>query len=122
MRISSIVISVLIGLAVFGLAVGMITNPAGFFQRLAVIALVGAVIFFIVRRLYGANPKKRDQRAFVRAAKRSKKRFQQSTVKDNLRKGSASSITSLRKMRKKSSVHLTVIEGKKGKKKDRASL
>lgn len=101
----------------------MISNPAGFFKRIAVILLIGAGIYFIFRRFYKASPGKREKQAFVRAAKKSKRRFQQSeTAKGSNRKTNSGPLTSIKKPRKKSSTHLTVIEGKKGKKKDRASL
>lgn len=100
----------------------MISNPAGFLQRIAVILLVGAVIYFIFRKFYKASPRKREQRAFVRAAKKSKKRFQSEPAKGSNRRTNSGPLTSIKKPRKKSSTHLTVIDGKKGKKKDRASL
>ncbi|MBP2240841.1 ABC-type nickel/cobalt efflux system permease component RcnA [Cytobacillus eiseniae] len=122
-RASTIIILGLILLAILGVVTSLVSNPAGFLQRIAVILLVGAVIYFIFQRFYKSSPKKREQRAFIRAAKRSKKRHQvKETSKGNQRKaGSGHSLTSIKKP-KKTSTHLTVIQGKKGKKKDRASL
>ncbi|WNS74195.1 SA1362 family protein [Bacillus sp. DTU_2020_1000418_1_SI_GHA_SEK_038] len=122
-RISLLVISGLILLAVLGVSTSLIANPAGFLRRIAVILLVGAIVFYIFQRFYRASPKKQEQRAFIRAAKKSKRRFHQPDAgKGNSRKASSGSLTSIKRTRKKSSTHLTVIEGKKGKKKDRASL
>lgn len=122
-RISSIIIVGLIVFALLGLMTSMISNPAGFFLRIAVILLVGALIFFIFKRLTNAGPVNSEQRAFIRAAKKSKKRFQQQdSVKSNSRKSNVGSLTSIKKSKTKSTAHLTVIPGKKGKKKDRASL
>lgn len=110
-------------LALLGVMTSMISNPAGFFLRIAVILLVGAVIFFIFKRLSNAGPVKSEQRAFIRAAKKSKKRYQQQeSAKAGTRKANVGSLTSIKKPKKKSAAHLTVIQGKKGKKKDRASL
>ena len=123
-RISLLVISGLILLAVLGVSSSMISNPAGFLRRIAVILLVGAVVYFIFQRFYRASPKKQEQRAFNRAARKSKRRFSHSdSAKGSSRKAASGSLTSIKRPRKKSSsTHLTVIEGKKGKKKDRASL
>nr|WP_066293647.1 SA1362 family protein [Bacillus sp. FJAT-29937] len=122
-RITLFVISGLVLLAVLGITSSMISNPAGFLRRIAVILLVGAIVFYIFKRFNRSSPKKQEQRAFVRAAKKSKKRFNQPDAgKGSSRKASSGSLTSIKRTRKKSSTHLTVIEGKKGKKKDRASL
>lgn len=122
-RISLLVISGLVLLAVLGVSTSMISNPAGFLRRIAVILLVGAVVYYIFQRFYRASPKKQEQRAFNRAAKRSKRRFSHAdTGKGSSRKANPSSLTSIKRPRRKSTTHLTVIEGKKGKKKDRASL
>lgn len=102
----------------------LFSNPTGFLLRIAVILLIGAVIYYIFQRFYKASPRKREQQAFIRAAKKSKKRFQMNNSgKSNTRKtGSGNSLSTLKKSKKKTSTHLTVIQGKKGKKKDRASL
>ncbi|MEK4281390.1 MULTISPECIES: SA1362 family protein [unclassified Cytobacillus] len=118
------IVSGLIILAVIGVAVSLISNPAGFLQRIAVIVIIGAAVYFLFQRFNRYNPSKREQRAFIKAAKKSKRRFNNNKESGtaNGRKGSVGSITSIKKSRKKSSPHLTVIEGKKGKKKNRASL
>jgi len=122
-RISVYIVFGLITLAIIGVTASLISNPAGFLKRIAVILLVGAVIVFIFRRVSRAGSDKSEQRAFIRAAKKSKKRYhQQEAAKSNNRKAGAGSLTSLKKTKKKSAAHLTVIQGKKGKKKDRASL
>ncbi|MEH7389448.1 SA1362 family protein [Bacillus sp. JJ1474] len=122
-RITLLVISGLVLLAALGITSSMITNPAGFLRRIAVILLVGAIVYYIFQRFNRASPKKQEQRAFVRAAKKSKKRFHKPDAgKGSSRKANSGSLTSIKRTRKKSSTHLTVIEGKKGKKKDRASL
>ncbi|WP_438824077.1 SA1362 family protein [Bacillus sp. JJ1503] len=123
-RITLLIISGLVLLAVLGITTSMITDPAGFLRRIAVILLVGAIVFYIFQRFNRASPKKQEQRAFIRAAKKSKKRFHKPDAGkgSSSRKANSGSLTSIKRTRKKSSTHLTVIEGKKGKKKDRASL
>ncbi|MBY0122424.1 hypothetical protein H0173_10860 [Bacillus sp. S/N-304-OC-R1] len=122
-RISLLIISGLVLLAVLGVSTSMISNPAGFLRRIAVILLVGAVVYYIFQRFYRASPRKQEQRAFNRAAKKSKRRFSHAdTGKGSNRKSNPATLTSIKRPRRKSTTHLTVIEGKKGKKKDRASL
>jgi len=57
---------------------------------------------------------RKEQRAFMKAARQSKKRLKQGQKKVDLKRKKA-----VRK-RYTSNTHLTVIEGKKGKKKNRA--
>lgn len=123
-RISFYVVSGLIILAILGLGVQLVNNPTGLFQSIAVIAIVVAVIYFIVQRVNRANPGKREHRAFAQAAKKSKKRFKNKEQGSAIqRKAKTGTLTSIKKSKRKSSTtHLTVIEGKKGKKKNRASL
>ncbi|MEH7074010.1 SA1362 family protein [Neobacillus drentensis] len=121
----NVVVGGLIILALLGLVSTFTANPAGFIQRIAVIALIALVVYFLVRKFSGSSPQKKEQRAFLKAAKKSKKRLQQksgeSTVKTSTL-GSLSSLKKSNKTKKKSPAHLTVIDGKKGKKKNRASL
>ncbi|EIJ78833.1 hypothetical protein PB1_14784 [Bacillus methanolicus PB1] len=124
-RTANLVVTGLIILASIGIIESMLANPAGFLQRIAVIILIGGIVFFLVRRFYLSTPEKQEQRAFVKAAKRSKKRFTQKNGKQTNRRSNVGSLSSFKKQsrnKKKSAVHLTVIEGKKGKKKNRASF
>jgi hypothetical protein len=124
-RITFIVFMGLIILAAIGLLSKLITDPAGFFTGIAITILTGAVILIVVLRFYKPSPEKREQRAFVRAAKKSIKRHKDTTSSITGRKASKSNVKPLKKakaVRSKSNLHLTVIEGKKGKKKNRASF
>ncbi|MDE3839555.1 hypothetical protein C0966_09320 [Bacillus methanolicus] len=124
-RTANLVVTGLIILASIGIVERMLANPAGFLQRIAVIILIGGIVFFLVRRFYLSTPEKQEQRAFVKAAKKSKKRFTQKNGKQSNRRSNVGSLSSFKKQsrsKKKSPVHLTVIEGKKGKKKNRASF
>jgi ABC-type nickel/cobalt efflux system permease component RcnA len=109
--------------AIIGISSMLLANPAGFLQRIAVIALVGFAIYIIVRLISNSNPKKKEQRAFLKAAKQSKKRLQQKSGDPHVRNSSQGTLTTIKKTAKKRSTsHLTVIDGKKGKKKNRASF
>ena len=135
-RIVNYIVYGVIGLAVIGLVSKVIFNPASFFKGIAIIVGIGAVVFLLVKLLYKPSPAKREQRAFVKAAKRSAKRKQQKDfspqgrmkiqASKSTKPKKNSNLTSLKKARalKKKTAHpqLTVIEGKKGKKKNRASF
>ncbi|MCM3724565.1 hypothetical protein M3226_02455 [Neobacillus cucumis] len=124
-RTSTIIVGVLIILALLGLVSSFTANPAGFIQGIAVIALIGLVIYFLFRRFSNSSPQKKEQRAFLKAAKKSKKRLQQKGGDSTAKTSSLGTLTSLKKStktKKKSPAHLTVIDGKKGKKKNRASF
>ncbi len=123
-RTSMYIVWGLIILAAIGVAGSYMSNPTGFLKSIAVMLAVGAAIYFIVKYFNRSNPEKREQRAFVKAAKQSKKRLQQKETDRSSRRASQS-ITTIKKnlkSKKKPTAHLTVIEGKKGKKKNRASF
>ncbi len=127
-RTSLILVLGLFILAAIGIASSYLNNPAGFIKQIAIILVVGLVVYFVVTRFFFNNPEKRDQRAFIKAAKKSKKRLHQNESSLSFQKRSSSTITSMkkslkpRKIHSDHSPHLTVIEGKKGKKKNRASF
>lgn len=123
-RISMYIVWGLIILAAIGVAGSYMANPTGFLKNIAIMLAIGAAIYFIVKYFNRSNPEKREQRAFVKAAKQSKKRLQQKDTVRSTRRASQS-ITTIKKnlkSKKKPTAHLTVIEGKKGKKKNRASF
>ena len=121
-RISTFFVVCLIALAALGMVSLLVSNPSGLLLKLAIMIATGAVIFFLVKRFYLPSPEKREQRAFVKAAKRSLKRKQQKESGKQTRKSNVSNITSIRARKKQTNNHLTVIEGKKGKRKNRVSL
>lgn len=123
-RVSYYVIAGMIVLAIIGLLSTLISDPAGFLQRIAVMLVIGAAVFFLIRRFNSPNPANRDQRAFVKAAKKSVKRNQKDTTQ-HVKKKKHTSLTPIKKTslkKKHSNPQLKVIEGKKGKKKNRASF
>lgn len=124
-RTSVFIVGVLIILALLGIYGSFTANPAGFIQRIAVIALIGLVIYFVVRKFSNSSPQKKEQRAFLKAAKQSKKRLQQKSGDSTIKSPTLGTLSSLKKSsktKKKSPAHLTVIDGKKSKKKNRASF
>jgi cytochrome c biogenesis protein CcdA len=124
-RTSSFVVGGIILLALIGIFSSISTNPAKFIQNIAIIALIGIGIYFFVRRFSTSSPQRKEQRAFLKAAKKSKKRLQQKSGDSHVKGSSLGTLTTLKKgnkTKKKSPAHLTVIDGKKGKKKNRASF
>lgn len=123
-RFSLILFGSIIFLAFIGLTVNVIKNPGGFFLNIVVMVAVCAIIWFIYRHFSTSSPQKKEQKAFLKAAKQSKKRLQ---TRDRSSSGQqqstkTASIKANKHKRSKSTAHLTVIEGKKSKKKNRASL
>lgn len=126
-RISYYIIGGIIILAIIGLFSQLFSNTAGFFKGIAVMLVFSAVMFFLLKRFtkLKLSPAKREQRAFVKAAKRSLKRHNQKESGQHMRKNKQNNLTSIKKLRANknhSNPQLTVIEGKKGKKKNRASF
>jgi len=121
-RIPFFVIGIVCILALIGLVSSVVSNPVGFMQNILSLVVVGLLIWFIVRRFYKASPERKEQKAFVKAAKRSKKR-QHIKGKTLPKQGVQAKPASFKgKKRSSSSTHLTVIEGKKSKKKNRATF
>ncbi|WP_368857066.1 SA1362 family protein [Neobacillus paridis] len=123
-RTSVLIVGGLIVLAFLGLVSSFTANPAGFIQKIAIMAIIVLVIFFLVRKFSNSSPQKKEQRAFLKAAKQSKKRLQQRSGDTGQKNSSFGPISTLKKpkTKRKPPAHLTVIDGKKGKKKNRASL
>ncbi|RUQ28470.1 hypothetical protein ELQ35_12290 [Peribacillus cavernae] len=115
----------IIALAALGLASQLFHNPWGLFRSILIMALVAGIVYFIYKRLTKGKPNKREQRAFVKAARQSKKRHKTKKAafkgkRDNIASFSLAKSSKKLNTRKKSEAHLTVIEGKKNKKKNRA--
>lgn len=123
-RFSIILFGSIFFLAFIGLTTSLIKNPAGFLLNIAVIFAVGAIIWFLFRHFSTSSPQKREQKAFLKAAKKSKKRLhtREKSPAAQQHTSKSSSLKANKHKRSKSSAHLTVIEGKKSKKKNRASL
>lgn len=116
-----IVGGIVVVLALIGISSMFISNPTGFLQGLAVVVVIGIAIYIFVRLIYKTNPQKKEQRAFLKAAKKSKKRLQKKDTK-NTSLGTLAPFKKAAKIKTKKTAHLTVIDGKKGKKKNRASF
>ncbi|MBS4199642.1 hypothetical protein KHA93_08235 [Bacillus sp. FJAT-49732] len=112
MKIRNWLVGVITVIALIGLGSSLIHNPLGLIKQLFVIGIVAVAIYIIYRVLVGRKPERSESRSYARAAKLSKKRKRVSQqTNSQMRK---------KPLRKRTASHLTVIEGKKNKKKDRA--
>lgn len=117
-RSLSYIIYGIIALGIFGLFAKVVNDPVGFFRNIIVMIVIAGAIFFIYRMITKDKPSNAGQRAFKKAARKSKKRTKSKSNIANFSK--AANSTKKNRIRKKSDIHLTVIEGKKNKKKNRA--
>lgn len=123
-RIPLIFISMVFLFAVIGLVSSVVNNPIGLLQNIVFTVGVVFLIWLLVRRFYKASPDKKEQKAFIKAAKKSKKRLQlkeKSPIKQTVMNKSTS-FKAKKQKRNTNNTHLTVIEGKKNKKKKRVSF
>lgn len=110
-----IVIGVVI-LAALGFGVRLFKDPMSVLTTILILVVVAGVVVLVYKKF--SSPSNPNQKAYNRAVKQSKKKQQR-------KEGSVVNYSSTQnknkiRTRKKSDVHLTVIEGKKGKKKNRA--
>ncbi|WP_335870658.1 SA1362 family protein [Bacillus sp. 2205SS5-2] len=119
MRFRSLLILSVIALAIFGFLFSLLNDPMSIVRYGFYLVLSAGIIFivyrFIMKRRLGSGGFK-QQKAYLNAAKQSRKRLKSKSTKPT------KSATRQRPLRKRSDVKLTVIEGKKNKKKNRASL
>lgn len=112
MKIRIFISFLLMSLAAIGF-LSLLVNDPGVLLKQVLFLFVIASLLYIVYRMGVSRPDRSEQKAFLRAAKKSKKRIKK-------RQPSRLSTRKRKPLRKRTDVHLTVIEGKKGKKKKRA--
>ncbi|MEH7528847.1 hypothetical protein COJ92_08805 [Priestia megaterium] len=118
----------LIGLGVIGFAFTLITDPAVLLRQAGYIFLFIILFYLVYRFILRPSQTKGQDRGYVRAVKQSKLRQKEKergsnkvdmhTYRSSNKHPVSKSTKPLKK--KKNNSHLTVIEGKKGKKKNRA--
>ena len=128
-QVKSIIMVILL-LGVLGFLNTLFTQPLELLKQFVYIALFIGIFYFLVRMFSRRRMGGKGNSAYMNAVKQSNKRFNNdSERKKNHLKGLATkkhSIQSTKKtsrstvQKKKNHNHLTVIEGKKGKKKNRA--
>ncbi|MFJ7975097.1 SA1362 family protein [Peribacillus sp. JNUCC 23] len=117
-RSLSYIIYGIIALGIFGLFAKVVNDPVGFLRNIIVMIVIACAIFFIYRMITQDKHGNAGQRAFKKAARKTKKRTKSKSNITSFSK--AANSTKKNRIRKKSDIHLTVIEGKKNKKKNRA--
>lgn len=118
--ISFIFLLGIVTLAIIGLGSRLINDPVGLLTSILMFAAVLGIIVFVVKK-FTSSP---SQNAYKKAAKQSKKLKQQKQTRKS-KQANVINYTSAHpkktlKHGKRSDTHLTVIEGKKGKKKNQA--
>ncbi|MGM0844285.1 MAG: SA1362 family protein [Bacillota bacterium] len=119
----TIIAGAIILFASIGLVSMLIGDPLALLQRIIIFAVIAGVIYFVFRKvMMGGSGKgqNKEQKAFLKAARQSKKRYNPKKASATV-KASAANPFRKKSHRKKSHANLTVIEGKKNKK-NRASL
>ncbi|PLR68096.1 MULTISPECIES: SA1362 family protein [Bacillaceae] len=115
-------VMIVLALGGIGFILTLINRPAFLFREMLIFVIVLAIIFFVVR-YFTKQKMGKDSSSYSKAAKQSKKRFSERNSNGSHLKSVStpkkSSKTSTA-LKKKQASHLTVIEGKKGKKKSRA--
>ncbi|MEH6940364.1 SA1362 family protein [Bacillus sp. JJ722] len=124
-RPSYYVVTGFILLALIGLGSKLFGDPIGTLRWFLIFAVVTTIIILVVMKFTGASTtQSTSHKAYKRAAKQSQKNQQQrkaaKTKDSNIVTYSFNHSKRKPKLRKKSDVQLTVIDGKKGKKKNRA--
>ena len=127
MNVKMTVFYVVIGLAVLGLSYTLFTDPGSLLRTVLTYAVIAGVIYLIYRIWASRKPNRQDQQAFKRAAKHSKKRYGNPVSASKMKKTGKPPARKATPIKKTSTSRidapkLTVIEGKKGKKKKRMSL
>ncbi|XQY90575.1 SA1362 family protein [Metabacillus sp. HB246100] len=120
-RGNGFVITILL-LAILGFVTTVVSNPLWLLKQIVIYGAIAGIIFLIFR-YFIKKRMGREYSAYSKAAKQSKRRFdvrktRSSTVK-NINQAKKAKANAIKKKKSQPS-HLTVIEGKKGKKKNRA--
>src|SRR5690554_4152420 len=111
----------IIGLAIVGLGYQLVVSPGAFISRILITIGIIAVLFFVVTRF--VMPRiMRNNGMYVRAAKSSQAKKQAPKQPISFKKAKKEKRKRISRplVKRQSNVKLTVIEGKKNKKKSRA--
>lgn len=114
-HLAKIFTGIIIALGSIGLVFMILNQPLRLLRYFIVSAIIIGVFILLMKNIRFSNQGvKKEQKEFIKAARQSRRRIKKRTKKVDLKKKQAL------KKRYSSGTHLTVIEGKKGKKKNRA--
>ncbi|GGE73807.1 SA1362 family protein [Priestia taiwanensis] len=122
-RLFTPIVLTIIGLAILGIA----SNPTGLLKQVATIAII-VLVFYLLYKMFTQSSSRGNngKSGYNRAARKSAKKYASSTKQEGNASKKVAPIQLLNPkastIKKRKQTHLTVIEGKKGKKKDRASF
>lgn len=132
-RVGSLAATIVFILGFIGVGHMLATDPGRLFRQLLFIGIFG-LVFYVIYRVFMAPRMSAEDARYRKTAQASKKRMQGSrgpqvkpsaSVKNRKGKKSGSNVTKLSKrstVHRSNPPHLTVIEGKKGKKKKKANM
>jgi hypothetical protein len=110
-------VGIILFFGVFGFIYAIFEQPTALFRKAMFIALMIAGIYVIYHFVFRRRINK-DHIAYLKAVRQSKKLHPQAVRKQKTK----STNLKMKRLPRKRATHLTVIEGKKGKKKNRASF
>jgi ABC-type multidrug transport system fused ATPase/permease subunit len=115
-KIGYILFVSLLSFSFIGLLITLMNDPMWLFRFILITAIIIGIIYIIMKKFVFKSSTifTKEHKAFQKAARFSKRKYRRNTKQPTYKKKNA-----IRK-RTASSTHLTVIEGKKGKKKNRA--
>ncbi|AJD91430.1 hypothetical protein JMA_21130 [Jeotgalibacillus malaysiensis] len=128
MNVKSIVFYAVIGLGAFGLISMILFEPGSLLRMILIYALIAAAIFGIYRFIMSRRGNSQENSAYKKAVRQSKKKYQPAKSSKVRKIQPTQRKQAQRKPAKKAGAarlngpKLTVIEGKKGKKKKRMTL
>src|SRR5699024_5215595 len=107
----------IVGLAVVGLLSSLINDPIKFLSSILIMIGVAAILFFIVREIMNRRNigTYDEEKKYKKAVKQSQQKYKQE--KSAVNKSAATTKKINPKKKRRNASHLTVIEGKKDKKK-----
>ncbi|MFD2214062.1 SA1362 family protein [Metabacillus endolithicus] len=117
------IVMIVISLGVIGFITTLVSDPLWLLKQIAIYAAIAGLIY-LVYRLFSRRRMGKEHSSYMKAAKQSKRRFDDRSTKSsnvkNISQAKKARKSSAIKKKKQTPSHLTVIEGKKGKKKNRA--
>jgi|SRR5699024_9839479 len=117
-----IIMYVVIALAVVGLISALIVDTAGLITSIFTSLLIGALLFGAIYLFFIKRKRSDELTKYRKAVKQSKRKYNTNTKRTSMPTSLNMSSMKLSNSNRKDAPHLRVIEGNKGKKKNRASL
>ncbi len=117
------IVMVVILLGFIGFVTTLVSDPLWLLKQIAIYAAIAGFIYLIYR-MVSKRKLGKEHSSYLKAAKQSKRRFDDRSNRSsnirNISQAKKAKKASAIKKKKQQPSHLTVIEGKKGKKKNRA--